>query len=140
MKNVLVMSMVVLVFVAGCQQPTLNEQRSALRGSADFGSTELILRKKMTKEDVAMMKEILNEIEKFINDGQVADLTTGALRTELDKIVAKYAPKYQPVVAWVLAAVSGITVDTQKIGPDNVARIKAALMGAHTGCNQYVFE
>jgi len=143
MKRVLFV-VAVFVLLVGCEMPDvnvtgLNVQRSAIHGSGQVG-VAAILDNRPTVEvpnDIKAIKETVKEIRKFLETGNVADLTMGEFRKALDKLIPE---KYQPYFNAILAAVSNIHVDTQKVGKDNLKRIKAALNGIEYRADNYDLE
>lgn len=137
--NRIVAVVLMCVVIAGCTPPSLNLQRSAAR---DIGDTAITVYLDETEETaVNNNKEIIlniaNEIEKFIDDGKVGELTVGALRDFVNKTVPV---DYANIAEAVVQQVGKIEAPTDKIPEQAIKNIKALLMGIKTGVNEYKIE
>ena len=139
MKKLL--AVIILFSTVGCVPPSLNLQRSVLRGTGDTAVTFVMDEVSDGKVDETLwkIKSIVGALNKFLEDGKVAGLTRSELSTEILKIVPA---KYKNWADQLLAVVSSqdITVDQEKIvkiGPNNVLRLKAFLKGALKGLEEY---
>ena len=139
MKNLILAASFILL--AGCAPPSLNIQRSVLRGTGDTAVTFVLdeVAEDKLDETSGKIKSIVEGVAKFLEDGKVANLTRSQLSTEILKIVPA---KYKNWADQLLAVVSAqdITVDTakvEKIGVNNVLRLKAFLKGALGGIKEH---
>lgn len=128
-----------LAFVVGCVPPSMNLQRSALRGAGDTAVTVILDSSSDSsyKESLTKIKGIAEAILKFLEDGKVANLTRSQIGVEITKLVPA---KYKGWADQLLAAASGTVVDVdkiEKIGVNNIARLKAFLKGTLSGTNEY---
>lgn len=131
-------------FCVGCTSfyKGMNTQRSALRGSGDISITSS-LDAISTAESAIEVKdktvEIVEAIRRFLISGQVANLTIPELTTELEKLITeKFGAKYCFLVDLLVAQISGITLDVDKIGTNNVRRIDSFCEGILNGCSKYL--
>lgn len=117
------------LLVVGCTPPSMNLQRSLLRDTGDSGITVLLDETPLEKVDAtrAEVKDIGEAILKFLDTGKVYELTRSELAVELKKIVPE---KYDVYYDMVMTAISEQQLDVDKIGQNNVARIRAAVVGA----------
>jgi len=126
---------VVFSALAGCK-PSMNVQRSGLRCVGDTGVTVLL--DELPEEKVAEARKDVKDIGaallKFLETGDVAALTMSELRAELEKLVPV---KYKGYFDAVLSAASTQHVDVEKIGPNNVKRVRAAILGCLEGEQRY---
>jgi hypothetical protein len=83
------------------------------------------------------VKDSALAVNKFLNTGNVGDLTTPELIAELRKLVP---PSYQFIVDILLSQVSVIHVDVDKIGKNNVRRLLEVTNGMVAGCDLYKIE
>jgi hypothetical protein len=132
--------LLLFVFAAtGCIPPSMNYQRSGLRSAGDVGATALLEQadaKMMEKYKVDIV-DTCNAVIKYLDGGKVADLTPYAVEAKLREIVPI---KYIPLLNTALTAIdnSNATVNpSTAIGPDNVKRIKAAVIGFRQGTIEY---
>jgi hypothetical protein len=128
-----------LLCTFGCQMPSMNYQRSALRDVGDIGATATLEQAdaKMIEKYKVDIVDTCNAIIKFLDGGKVADLTPYAVEAKLREIVPI---KYIPLLNTALTALdnSNATVNpSNAIGPDNVKRIKAAVIGFRQGTIEY---
>lgn len=128
------------VLCVGCITPSIksmNIQRSGIRCTGDTATTVSLDSLPSTAEVETVkpkIKEIAMAIQLFLKDGKVADLTIPELTSALSKLVP---PDYRFLLDIALAQIEGITVDTQKIGANNVERINSLCVGVIRGCNLY---
>lgn len=123
----------------GCESPSMNVQRSASRDVGDTGITLYL-----ENEDVNTIENkkakillIIQEIENFIDLGEVGNLTVAEIRDRINKIVPA---EYQNVSNSILQYLSEFKVPTDKIPADVVKNIKAVLIGMKVGINEYQLE
>jgi len=140
MRTVLVVAFLISsVLMIGCEAPNLgglNVQGSAINGGGQVTVAAILDNRPISDvpKDIAQIKEIVKEIRKFLETGKVSDLTMGEFKNAIDKLIPV---QYRPYFNGILAAVSNITVPTDKIGPDNLYRIKEALDGIDYRVNRY---
>lgn len=127
------------VSLVGCESPSMNIQRSASRDVGDTGITLYL-----ENEDVGVVGEkkakvllIIQEIENFINNGEIGNLTVGTIRDRINKIVPS---EYQNISNTILQYLSEFKVPTDKIPPTAVKNIKAVLIGMKIGIDEYKLE
>lgn len=126
----------------GCQvQPpsgkSVNIQRSLIRSGGDCAVTvslDVISDDAMVPEVQKKTKEICIAVQAFLQTGKVADLTIPEITGELRKLIPA---DYQFLFDILLAQIQGITVDTQKIGANNVERLNSVCVGVIRGCDLY---
>jgi len=130
---------IVAVFLTGCEKPSMNMQRSAARGAGDTGITAYLDDRDTNDIDErkARIIMIVNEVEGFLNEGEIGSLTVDALQKQVNKIVPA---EYQDLSDTILEYLSDFETPTEKI-PENVVRnIKEALNGIRTGVYEYKIE
>lgn len=140
MRYVILISALFCVFIcSGCQEPSMNVQRSAARDVGDTSITIYLDRR--DAHDVDEKKEriitIADEIEAFLNSGEIGALTVGAMKKQVNKIVPS---GYQDISDIVLNYISQHNAPTDKIPEKVVKNIKAALKGIRTGVLEYKLE
>lgn len=129
-----------LLVLVGCNMPTyksVNAQRSAIRGGGDIAATLSLDAVNTGEQAEAIAKkteQICIAIDKFLGDGKVADLTIPEITGELRKLIPA---DYQFLFDMLIAQISGQTVPVQKIGANNIKRMKALCEGVIIGCNRY---
>lgn len=69
-----------------------------------------------------------------MKDGKVADLTLPEFTDALRKLIPE---DYRFLLDIALAQIQGMTVDVQKIGPDNIERVNSLCVGVLRGCDMY---
>lgn len=129
-----VLLLLVLV-LGGCG--TMNLQLWGISSSGGL-ATVLLLDAQSTANlpsTKARVRGIAKELLDFLGSGTVADLTKGALKTEIYKLVPY---KYRDFADAALARVSMNQVYVGRIGQENVDRIKAFLTGVLEGCDDYL--
>jgi hypothetical protein len=128
----------VLLLAMGCSPKSLNLQRSALRAAGDLAATEYLdLR---DEKDVPSVKEdileITGKLDRFSHDGSIKDLTKGKIAEELSELIPE---DYRDFTDLILDFID-VDVETDKIGKNNLKRIRAALFGIIAGTNEYDVE
>ena len=137
MKKLLLLVMV--LGLVGCEPPSMNVQRSAARDAGDTGITIYLDGRNVhdLDEKKARILAIAIEIEEFLNTGEVSELTVGALKKQVNKIVPA---EYQNLSDTVLEYLSEYSIPTDKVPAEVVKNIKAALYGIRTGVAEYRIE
>jgi hypothetical protein len=130
--------MLASVLLAGCTPPSMNEQRSALRAAGDVFTT--IYLDDRAAADIpkrkSELKQLSEKLLEFLSDGNAAALT----ETKLKDGVLKLVPKgYRDMADNLLSSLSKrkAEVKIDKIGQDNIDRLKAFLIGALLGIDKY---
>jgi len=140
MKMQFLVATLLCLFSVGCIMPSyksLNAQRSAIRGGGDIGVTVALdsVDTGTQAEDIALKtKDITIAVDKFLQDGKIADLTIPEITGELRKLIPA---DYQFIFDMLIAQISGITVPTEKIGVNNVKRLRSLCAGIILGCVEY---
>jgi hypothetical protein len=140
MKKTIIVCLVAAFAMTGCIMPnykSLNAQRSAIRGTGDISVSLSLdsIENPATAESVAVdTKNITIAVDKFLQDGKVADLTIPEITGELRKIIPA---DYQFIYDLLIAQISTITVPTDVIGANNVKRMRALCAGIIVGCSEY---
>ncbi len=134
MRRILLLLMC-LVLVVGCV-PSMNIQRAGLRSAGDLGVTACLdaVPAEAAGPLKAEIESIAESILVFLDTGAVAALTHSELRTKLEELVPV---KYRSYFDAVLSAVSDRSVDVDKIGANNVKRLRAGAVGIVAGCTRY---
>lgn len=127
----------ILLVLAGCTAPNaMNDQRAALRSGGDVGVTMSL--DQVPEAELAgtqlIVKNTGEAILKFLDSGNVAELTRTDLQTKLNTLVPV---KYQAYYSAALLVLGSQTVSVDKVGTDNVKRIKAAVIGVLRGNEAY---
>jgi len=139
MKNLLMVAMVMVIGLVGCDAPSMNLQRSAARDSGDTGVTIYLDQRKV--EDVDIKKQqtllIVSEIENILNNQHVGLLTVEKLQAEVKKIVP---PEYSSISNAVLNFIVDIKIPTEKIPEPVIKNIQAFLKGTKMGITEYKIE
>jgi len=127
-----------LVFIVGCT-PTMNRQKASLRAGADITVTVILDKRPAAtiEGDKVVILTVVNQLRDLINDGDATNITLGIIREQLINIIPA---EYQLVANQVLAAISGIRVESTAIGFDNIKRINAVLDGIVTAVGSYEVE
>ena len=124
--------------LAGCTT-TLNVQRSVLRAGGDLIATERIEDVDVDAVDAEKLaiKSAAQTIIDFLDTGDVSVLPLDGVRQALrDKLPEQY--KY--IADLLLAQAIDQTVSVDKIGPNNVKRLKAFAIGLKSGADEYAVE
>jgi len=123
-----------IMVLTGCA--SMNVQKATLNGSAQVSAALFLDSRPIDKVDgdLKKSKEIVASVKKFIATGNIANLTVGALRQELNKIVPV---PYVSYVDAIMSAVAGIKVPVNKIGPNNVERIISVIEGLEIEFKNY---
>lgn len=123
----------------GCESPSMNVQRSASRDVGDTGITLYLENEDINtiENKKAKILLIIQEIENFIDLGEVGNLTVAEIRDRINKIVPA---EYQNVSNSILQYLSEFKVPTDKIPADVVKNIKAVLVGMKVGISEYQLE
>jgi len=135
MRYLLTIPAVLLLMVSGCQGPTLNEQRSAIRGTGDLAVTVYL--DEFSGDVVterAEMSEVMDDLYEFTQTGDLAFITKDVL---IRKLEAMAPDKYKPLVEQALDYIALQHVNVEKIGAANVQRLLAFFIGAKQGCTQF---
>ena len=139
MKRVLFVA-VLLLSTVGCISPSvksMNIQRSGIRCTGDTATT-VSLDALANDAEVAAIKQKIKEValavQLFLKNGKVAELTLPEFTDELRKWIPE---DYRFLLDIALAQLQGITVDTQKIGADNLERVNSLCVGVIRGCDLY---
>ena len=118
---------------------SLNIQKVVCRSIADSGTT--VIFETLDADKVMVVKnkteEIAKEIMEFLDKGDVPLLTVTSLTVELRK---KIPSDYSFVLDLLVSQISGIKVDIDSIGVNNVKRLKAACLGIIWACANYSME
>lgn len=138
MRNIVFGLMAVCV-LSGCAfKPSgMNGQRSAIRGLGDSAVTVSMDSIQSDADAAAVrvqVKEIALAVQAFLKDGKVADLTIPAITDQLRKLIPV---DYQFLLDIMIAQIQGVTVNVDKIGPNNVERINSVCVGLINGCDLY---
>ncbi len=132
------LGILLVAVTSGCGETfvSMNVQRSGLRATADVGATVYLDARDIlvVDTDKVKLKEIANSIGLFLDTGNVALLPLDEVRRHLNSIVPV---QYRNFVHIVLASVSTKTVSISGVGADNVARMRAALLGMNLAVDQY---
>ena len=136
MKKGLMLCMACLLLLVGCVPVSLNLQKAGLRSTGDLGVTASLDAVDVSAVDdvKGIVADTAESILKFLDDGQVADLTNSAARKEIEKLIPV---QYRPYFDAVMSILSTKDVDVEKFGEDNVKRVKAACYGVLSGCEHY---
>lgn len=134
----LVMSVFVLIVLAGCTAPTINLQLSGLRSAGDVAATIYLDERDLSaipkrKEEISKFAE---KIAEFLDSGNAAKLTETKLRDAVLKLVPEV---YRGIGTSLLDSLSKreLNVETQIVGANNIARLKAFLRGAAIAVKEY---
>jgi hypothetical protein len=138
----LVVMAAMAVAFGGCQikppaPPSLNMQKALLNSGGQVATVACLQNSSDPAKRIQETKNITAAIRKLVNTGEVSDWTIDQLRMELDKIVPA---DYQIYVNQIMACLYGLTLPTDKIGPDNIARINEVLDGIDYRCDRYKIE
>jgi len=129
----------IVLLAIGCTPPSMNMQRSGLRGICDAGTTAAL--DAVSEESLpAVQKDIkdtCDALSKFMADGKVADLVYSDFRAAIEKLIPQNLKSYFDAV---LAAASTQELDIGKLGTNNVKRINAAILGVQLANAQYAKE
>jgi len=128
-----------LVSFVGCEKPTyrsLNLQRSAIRGTADVGTT--VSFESIPREDVVDVVlttlQIAEEMHKFLNTGMIGQMTMSEVKTGLGKIASD---EYVFLVDLAIMQLSSYSMPIGEIGVNNVKRVDSFIVGVIVACNEY---
>ena len=128
-----------VILLSGCKEPSMNSQRAGFRSGADVAVTVAL--DNVPDDKYQAMKDEVHlvavDIKRFLGDGQISDLPLNQIKQQLYKIVPV---QYHTYVDQVIGVVSGVHVNTDKIGEDNLKRMKAACDGIIRGCDEYFAE
>jgi len=135
MRWFLSISILVCVAMSGCRA-TMNVQRATLRSSGDVGVTVYLDRCSVdtVTGKIEKVKEAVDKLLSFIEDGSVANLIPSQLRL---KLMEQLPIEYALLVDNLVAVVSMEHFDAGMIGAKNVKRMKAFLGGLLTGLDSY---
>ena len=135
MRIILALSVVALLGM-GCRAPSMNVQRSGLRGVGDVAATVLLERVPEAAVPVVREKalEVIAQCDAALSDGVLPGMSLDALKKILDE---KVPEQYKPVSDAVLKVVRGIRLPTEALGENNAKRIRAALVGIKSGVTEY---
>jgi len=128
----------VLLFSGCATVSSLNVQRSALRSAGDLSAT-LILETQSAEEIVDQheaMVDALTRVDQFLSSGECADLPL----SHLEQIKQCIPAKFHGLVDAAIASVQSKQVDPEKLGQNNVERIRAYLKGSLMGIQEYRVE
>ena len=129
-------SLVLCLAVFGCTPPSMNMQRSMLRGGCDAATTVAL--DSVPVDQLAGVRVDISStcsaLASFMGSGNVSDLTSATVTAKLQELVPE---RLRPYFSAVLAAVSSQQVNTAKIGVDNIKRINAAILGVSLANAQY---
>ena len=126
-----------IVFVAlGCKSPSMNVQRSSLRAVGDVAATIVLegIDADKVESSRAEALDLIDSIEKFLDDGTVPEMAVTALR---DLIKEKVPLKYSAIADTLLAYIPTTNVPTEKLGVNNLKRVQAACYGLKVGFTKY---
>jgi hypothetical protein len=115
----------------------VNVQRAALNSGGQIATAILLDQTSADKIDqrIAETKVVVEDIKVLLETGKIGSYTLSELQSALNKIVPV---AYSAYTTQIVAAVSGfVTLPTDKIGDNNVARIKEVLNGIEYRCNVY---
>jgi hypothetical protein len=135
----LIMLVACMALLVGCTPMSMNVQRASIRSGGDVGVTVALDAVAIESVDdvKAKVEDTAKAVLKFLEDGQVADLTQSAARRELEKLIPL---NLRPYFDAVMSILSTKDVDISKLGADNVKRLKAGAAGVLSGCAQYANE
>jgi hypothetical protein len=138
---------VLCLFVSGCTVADfsagtssfsgVNVQRAALNSGGQVATAILLDQTSADKVDqrIAETKIVVEDIRTLIDTGKIGSYTVSELQSALNKIIPV---AYSAYTTQIVAAVSGfVTLPTDKIGDNNVARIKEVLNGIEYRCALY---
>jgi hypothetical protein len=139
-KFSLVFVALVAMVLTGCNGAakfsSMNAQRAGLRDAADIAATLAVDNVSDANVDKVLSdtESIAKSVIKFLDSGNIGDLTSSQIRTELVKLI--------PVdyIGWVdlsLNYVSQYSVDTGKIGNKTVAHLKEFFYGITIATDRY---
>lgn len=130
-----------LMFLAGCGHSSIsftsmNTQRAGLRDAADISATLAFDNVSDANIDVILKetKDAAHAVTKFLNSGNVGDLTSGQLRAQLASVVPY---DYQSWVDLALNYVSQYSVDPGRIGNKTVSHLKEFFYGVTIAVDRY---
>jgi hypothetical protein len=135
-----ILAAVLSLFAVGCITPSvksMNIQRSGIRCTGDTATTVSLDALANDAEVAAVkpkVKEVAMAMQLFLKDGKVADLTLPEFTEALRKLIPE---EYRFLLDIALAQLQGLTVDTQKIGADNIERVNSLCVGVIRGCDLY---
>ena len=120
-----------LTVAVGCQRPSLNVERSLLRGSGDVSATLVI---NIVDNQVEVQKEITTyaiAILKWLDKGEIDKQTAAQVAKDLKKIIPA---KYWSLIDMAMGALDNVQADpTALLGVNNLKRLKAFFRGVQTG-------
>lgn len=141
MRSCILLLALSCVLFTGCQSSPvsvsgMNVQRMGLRDMADASTTvALEVTPDASVQSVqAKTKEIATAISAFLDDGKVSELTIPAITEALKKLVPV---EYQFIVDLLIAQVQGVVLPVDKIGVNNVKRLKEVCIGLVIACDRY---
>jgi hypothetical protein len=123
--------------VGGSLPVSMNVQRAVLNSGGQVATAALLDRTPLDQVDrkIADTKAIVAEVRKLLETGQIGDITLGQLQSALNRIVPL---EYSIYSNQVLAAVSAfVTVPTDRLGKNNILRVREVLDGIELRCNVY---
>jgi len=137
----------VVVLCSGCEFSTsgsssvlpvsMNVQRAVLHSGGQVATSALLDSSSIDKVDqrIADTKVIVNEIRQLLDTGKFGAMTLVELQSGLNKIVPA---EYSIYSSQIVSAVSAfVTVPTDKLGENNILRIKEVLDGIELRCERY---
>jgi len=126
----LIVCLMALVVMAGCNPPGMNK-KLALSDALGVTATGATLDEaKDFDKTRAEVIEIAMDLDKFVQDGSMADLPIAVVRKAItDFLIKKGKPQYIYLVDSIMAYVKTIHVPTEAIGADNVLLIRTGIEG-----------
>lgn len=135
-KRALSAAFMALLFAAGCSY-TLNMQLATADAGGQLTAVAVLDAETAAKlvNTKRVMREVAQQLLDFLSTGQVAELTTGELRMQVYALVPS---NYRTFADTVLGYVSSRHLETGRVGPNNVSRLKAYLEGVIARCEKYL--
>ena len=133
------LALAAVMVVVGCKPPSMNLQRSGIRAGTDLAITAALDASSAGKVDArkAKVKEVCDQLEALLDGGTVPDMALGAFEDLLKRVVPADLGKLRLVV---MGALYGVKVPTDKIGANNVKRVRAAVNQARIAVDAYAME
>ena len=131
--------LLVSLLFAACTPPSLNIQRASLRAGGDVSATVYLdtVDKAKVAAQQKLIKDTCEAIDNFMATGNVAELPLAEVGRRLKQVIpAPHRRWIDSALAVASAAETGIDL-SKAIGADNVARIRAFLIGGITGATEY---